>query len=367
MAVTKTAAGSYRVDFRDQTRRRIIKRFDTRREASEFYKEALAQVQRREFIRPQKKTVKEVAEEWFEKKKSQGTYERNTLIGWKVHVEKYIVPSFGSLLIQDLDAERIEQGAAQWNKEISAKTVNKVLTTLTAIMTLAKCFKLIRDNPADGAERLNLSSEQDNEVVTPDKVYSKDEIKKLIEATEPGTVGKIIVMFPALTGVRIGELLGATWEAIDLKASKFEVRLNMQDSDKGEEPIFKAPKTKSGRRTVPLPRELVHELRLWKLKCPQRERGLVIVNELGKPFHRKQVSNILDAAIEKAKIKRLTPHGLRHTFASLLLADGVGVPEVSHYLGHKTPAITLTVYAHFTGEETAAVHNLASSILGGAQ
>ena len=44
MAVTKTAAGSYRVDFRDQTRRRIVKRFDTHREASEFYKEALAAV-----------------------------------------------------------------------------------------------------------------------------------------------------------------------------------------------------------------------------------------------------------------------------------------------------------------------------------
>jgi integrase len=166
---------------------------------------------------------------------------------------------------------------------------------------VAKRFKLIRDNPADEAGRLNLSSEQENEVVTPDKVYGKDEIKKLIDATEPGTVGKIIVMFPALTGVRIGELLVATWDAIDLKAGKFEVRLNMQDSDKGEEPIFKAPKTKSSRRTVPLPRELVHELRLWKLKCPQNEIGLVVVNELGKPFHREQVSNILNRRLRRPK------------------------------------------------------------------
>jgi integrase len=75
---------------------------------------------------------------------------------------------------------------------------------------------------------------------------------------------------------------------------------------------------------------------------------------------------MLDAAIVKAELeKRLTPHGLRHSFASLLLAASVPVPEVSHLLGHKNSAITLTVYAHFARDEkkTPAVHNLASSIM----
>ncbi len=61
--------------------------------------------------------------------------------------------------------------------------------------------------------------------------------------------------------------------------------------------------------------------------------------------------------------KRLTPHGLRHTFASLLLADGIPVPEVSTYLGHKDCSVTLKIYAHFVREETHAMHNLAASIL----
>jgi integrase len=75
---------------------------------------------------------------------------------------------------------------------------------------------------------------------------------------------------------------------------------------------------------------------------------------------------MLDRAITKAGLgKRLTPHGLRHTFASLLLADGVPVPEFSHLLGYKTPAVTMTVYAHFIRdkEKTPAVHNLALSIM----
>ena len=58
-------------------------------------------------------------------------------------------------------------------------------------------------------------------------------MRKLVEATQPGTVERVAVMFPAFTGIRVGELTGATWEAIDLKAGRFEVKLNLQDNDKG--------------------------------------------------------------------------------------------------------------------------------------
>src|SRR6266498_4429836 len=105
MAISKTVAGSYAVDFRDQDKRRIQRTFATHKEAKDFYKDVQAQVVKREFVRPTKRTVKEIAEEWLEKKK-QGAYERNSLIGWKVHIEKYIVPSLGALLVQDLDVER---------------------------------------------------------------------------------------------------------------------------------------------------------------------------------------------------------------------------------------------------------------------
>ena len=75
----------------------------------------------------------------------------------------------------------------------------------------------------------------------------------------------------------------------------------------------------------------------------------------------------MDRAIGKAEIKRLTPHGLRHTFASLLLADGVPIPEVSYLLGHKDSYVTMKVYAHFVRKESKAVENLAASILAGAK
>jgi integrase len=86
-----------------------------------------------------------------------------------------------------------------------------VLTTLTAVLALAKRHKRIKDNPAKDAERLKIATENENDgEVTPDKVYSKQEIRKLIQATESGTIDRLFVMLPALTGCRVGEALGAT-------------------------------------------------------------------------------------------------------------------------------------------------------------
>jgi integrase len=83
----------------------------------------------------------------------------------------------------------------------------------------------------------------------------------------------------------------------------------------------------------------------------------------GKPLHRKAASQILDAAIVVAEIKRLTLHKLRHTFASLLLARGVRIPKVSYLLGHRDSNITLKVYAHFVEDKKNDVQELATSIL----
>jgi integrase len=285
------------------------------------------------------------------------------LIAYRNHVENYIKLQLGDCKGCDLDVERVEQAAAEWAKRVSPKMVNNAITTLSAILALAKRYKLIKDNPAEEAERVKIATENEDDIeVTPDRVYGKAEIKKLIEATESGSRDRLMVMVPALTGLRIGEVLGLTWPVVDLKLGKLEVRLNLADSDKGQPLTLQPPKTKSSRRTVALPPELVRELKVWKLKCPKSELDLILAREDGLPYHRKAASDALDRAISKAEIKRLTPHGLRHTFASLLLADGVPVPEVSALLAHKNSYVTWKVYAHFVKKESSAVHTLGQAL-----
>ena len=372
MAIVKTKAGTYEVDiwYRDSEGklRRQQKTFAKHKDALAFQDESRTAVRKHEFIAPTNTTVKEIAEQWLKRKEEMRgkdgaqSYRRSTLIQWKNHVENYIVDSLGTLKVADLDAQAIEKAASDWrSKKLAPQTVNKMLTTLTAVLSLAKRYKLIRDNAGLEAERLKVATDEDETVeVLPDEVYSKDEMRKLINATEPGSRDRCALMIAGLTGVRVGEALALSWSAVDLKEGKLHVRLTIADAGRGAAPLFQPPKTRSGRRAIGIGQELVHELKVWKLKCPANDKGLVLVLPDGRPMHRKAISRILDKAVTVAEIKRLTPHGLRHTFASLLLADGVDVPEVSHLLGHKDSSITLKVYAHFVRRETRSVHKLMS-------
>src|ERR1044071_6963455 len=134
MAIRKTVAGTFEVDFRDQHRRRIQKTFRTHKEAVNFEKDSLAQVSKREYVRPSDKTVSDVAAEWYQKKVDAGTYRRASLIDYRNHIANYIGPDLGTWKIYDLDIEQIEKAAGGWGKRVSPKMVNKVLTTLTSIL-----------------------------------------------------------------------------------------------------------------------------------------------------------------------------------------------------------------------------------------
>jgi integrase len=365
MAINKTVAGSFSVDYRDQFKKRHLKTFKRKAAAVAFEKQVLHEVATREYVQPSSETVKDIAAKWLERKHEAGTYKRGSLESWRNHVQRFINVELGHLKVRDVDIEAIEKAAAAWAERTSPGTANKIMTTLVAVLDLAKRYRLVKENPAHSAERLKLATaDEDQGEVTADQVYDKAELGRLIAATEPGSRDRVFVMVLALTGLRIGEALALTWPAIDLKGGRLQVLFNLADSAKGEEPTLETPKTASSRRTLALPPELLTELRVWKLKCPKSERELVFATEEGKPYHRKSAGKMLDRAIKKAQLeKRLTPHGLRHTFASLLLADGIPAPEVGSYLGHRDCGVTLKVYAHFVRRETGALRNLASSIL----
>ena len=109
------------------------------------------------------------------------------------------------------------------------------------------------------------------------------------------------------------------------------------------------PKTKKGSREIPIPAELVVSLRAWKEKCPKSRLDLVFCNEFGEPCNRTGIGRYgLAPALQQANIeKAVSMHGLRHTYASMLILLGRQIPEVSAYLGHADVSITMRVYAHF--------------------
>lgn len=109
------------------------------------------------------------------------------------------------------------------------------------------------------------------------------------------------------------------------------------------------PKTKMGKRDIPITAQLVTALTEWKEKCPKSRLGLVFCNEFGEPCDRIAIGRYgLRPALQQAGIdKNVTMHGLRHTYASMLILLGRKIPEVSRYMGHADVYVTLKVYAHF--------------------
>jgi integrase len=176
MAINKTAAGTYVVDFRDQTGKRIRKTFDRLEDARTYNKQSIGEISKGDFVAPSDVTVKDMAEAWYKRKKDAGTYRYGTLHNWRIHIDKHIVPALGDFRIQAVTVEQIENAAAGWAKAASSKEGNKILTTLSAIFKLAQRRGPLQGkaNAAELAERLKVSNEDNEDAeVLPDQVYSE--------------------------------------------------------------------------------------------------------------------------------------------------------------------------------------------------
>jgi integrase len=201
--------------------------------------------------------------------------------------------------------------------------------------------------------------------IQPHEVLSKLELRKIIEAAEPG-VERTMLMVAILCGLRHGEIAGLRWSQINLKNRTLAVNRSLTRlSKKHGGARLEAPKRKKSVRTIGLPAPLVAELRQWKLQCPPNPLDLVFVNSLGRPTCRQETGDRLKAICKRAGVKPVSMHNLRHSFASLQLIDGTSPLEVSKLMGHSSPAVTLSIYAHWIKtEKSHAQERLASAIMG---
>lgn len=359
MAIKKLSSGWYQIDFRDRGGDRHRESFPTLRDAKAALDEKRVAVRGGEYVSPKTiPTFKEMAELWFENKKvNAGKHGRpvkeTTLDHWKNHIDSYLVPAFGSDRLDRISTPMIERKRLAWrdDSKLAAVTVNKLLTTMTAIYDEAVRLQKVKYNPVVSARRLGVgpveSSETERDTVRQEEVYSADELNRLIQNAEAGFF-KTLILTVAMTGIRHGEALGLQWGDIDLAAGKLTVRRTWPDKWREDEPIFYVPKSKNGVREIPISAELSHALKRWKLSCPVSKWDLVFPKKDGGPNDRKTIlRGGLYPAIRRAEVKKLDMHALRHTFASLLLSQGTPITEVSSYLGHADPQITLKVYSHW--------------------
>ncbi|UCE08543.1 MAG: site-specific integrase, partial [bacterium] len=123
----------------------------------------------------------------------------------------------------------------------------------------------------------------------------------------------------------------------------------------------------SSNRKIDLGPVTMIELKKWKLACLKNPLDLIFCNDKGRPInYTNMVRRHFHPALEAAGLPRMKFHGLRHTYASLLIAQGENIKYIQTQLGHSSPTVTLNVYAHLTASTNSkAACRLENTVLGG--
>ena len=209
---------------------------------------------------------------------------------------------------------------------------------------------LLLRNPATKAD---LPSDNASAATTV-PLWTADQLREFLTATADDRLAALWVTIGS-TGMRRGEALALRWSDLDLTRGEASIVRTLSWVANG--PTFTTPKTKKSVRVVPLRPEAVAALREHhKRQAAERlaagpawvDHGLVFPFEDGSPIRPGFVTKTFVRAVRDAALPPLSPHGLRHTYATVALAQGVVTAQVSKDLGHSSIALTADLYSHAT-------------------
>lgn len=236
-------------------------------------------------------------------------------------------------------------------KPLSGKTILEHHRLLRAMLHKAVYWQLIVANPAERVQAPKAKKPKR-------RSYDDEQTKILLENLEllsvEDTKYKVAIILTIFTGVRLGELMGLEWQDVDFKNGIISINRSSQYlSDMG---VFtKTPKTESSIREIAIPEfiiSLLEEYKLWYEKQKSIYGELwtnsdrLFVQADGKPMHPSSISKWFVRYVSTIGLPVINFHGLRHTNASLLVAQNVDIAVISARLGHAQISTTLDFYVH---------------------
>jgi integrase len=320
-------------------------------------------------------TFGEFAEEWFDA--ASLDWRPRTQVNCRWRLDSHLLPFFAehrlsAITIQEVDRyrrikvreshaleeARQEQLAQPKSKRkrlprpLSNGSINKTIRLLATVLEQAVEYGHIDRNPARGRKRLLRESKPSRTFLQPEQVAALLKAAAQMDKEEcEGNGGRRqpLLAVLALAGLRISEALDLRWRDVDLPGRKLRVV---------------AAKTDAGVREVDLTPMLQRLLADYRLRSPHSGiNDIVFSTGKGRRDNPSNVRNrFLAGAVKRANgelgktrhqgIGAITPHSLRRTFISLLLATGADVPYVMAQAGHSDPKMTLGIYAQAIASKT---------------
>ena len=265
-----------------------------------------------------------------------------------------IIPYFRKLgtTLEELAAKDIQQFYLEQRKRVSGSTVIHYHAIIHKALKYAVKLDLIATNPADRVER----PKKERYVAS---FYDADEVNALFQAAR-GTNLEIPILLGAFYGLRRSEVIGLKWDAIDFERNTITVQHTVTSCNvDGKNMLVAADrtKTKSSMRTLPLvPFMKERLLQQKKVQAENRKLcgrsyvkdylGYVCVNEIGAILKPNYISTSFPKLLEANGLRHIRFHDLRHSCASLMLANGVPMKQIQEWLGHSDFSTTANIYAH---------------------
>lgn len=339
--VGKDGRKTYRVRVWSQRdRRRITKTFTSLAEAKAWRADAHVALRKGTLQAPSPRTVRDAAENFLAgmrsgavRDRSGRAYKPSTIRTYDAKLDRYVLPALGDYRLSELRRAEVQALVDELVGDgLAPSSVRNALDPLRAIYRHAIRRDLVVVNPT---ANLDLPASRSQPV----KIAAPSEAKALLDALPPSERATWATAFYA--GLRRGELQALRCSAIDLGASTIRVEGSW---DQYEGAID--PKSHKSTRSIPLLAVLRDYLDQHLLATGRSGDDLVFGRTPSDAFVASTLGTHANAAWKAAKLERITLHGCRHTFASLLIASGENPKSVQEFLGHATITMTFDLYGH---------------------
>ncbi|HFI0644524.1 TPA: tyrosine-type recombinase/integrase [Streptococcus suis] len=341
----------------DSKRSDHVKRgFRTRKEAKDYenrllYLKSAGKLE--EIIKPTQETYQAVFEKWYQAYQDtvEATTASRTLDIFRLH----ILPILGNLPISKISPLDCQDFITK--KAKSFKNIKQIKSYTGKVFDFAIKMKLLKHNPM---AEIIMPKRKKTRI---ENYWTVQELQEFLDIVLQEEPYKHYALFRLLaySGLRKGELYALKWADVDFQAGTLRIdkslgRLSRQTIEKGTKNHFSV-------RTLKLDDETVQILKKWKVQS-QKEKAQLTVAPLSikqdylftyctrsgsiEPLHADYINNVLSRIIKRHSLKKISPHGFRHTHATLMIEIGIDPANAAKRLGHASSQMTLDTYAHAT-------------------
>lgn len=380
--IDKTPEGRYRAYFRDPSGKQRSKTFRLKKDATTFLAEIETSKTRGAYVSPHagRMAFGAHAAEWM----ATWNVEITTAARDRSIMQTHVLPRWGDVPLSKIDHLSLQAWATDLGTRRSRATVVEALRLASAVLRSAVRNRLIPFNPADEV-RVPRARTRD----THEQIISRADLRqRLLPAVPEQHRG--VVATAAGAGLRWGEVVGLRTDALDLDAARLVVIRTVVEVA-GTTSFKPFPKSRAGRRTVPLPSWLLPIIREHLERWPTEPNAPVFANEVGAPLRRTLFRSRIwrPSLVRAGLLGGVTPvgdryrarwtdaagtehtedfrtespavhhvarhqsgglrfHDLRHSYATWLVDDGVPPNMVQRVLGHERSSTTLDLYTRRT-------------------